>query len=54
VDGRGERFPNVCCWRSQGQYVTFTFKRHRVDRPASPWRYSAGNGDAHRSLQLDG
>ncbi len=48
-----ENAPYVCCWGSQGQYVTFSFNA------IGGWttmalRYSAGNGNAHRKLELDG
>ena len=43
----------VCCWGSQGQYVSFSFTS-----PGGPTdlalRYSAGNGGAHRKVELDG
>jgi len=45
--------PYICCWISQGQYVTFSFTV-----PGGPTtfalRYSAGNGAITRMLQLDG
>ena len=45
--------PYVCCWSSQGQYVTFTFKS--VGGPSTLLlRYSAGNGNASRKVELDG
>ncbi len=45
--------PYICCWGTQGQYVTFTFTVG--DGPASlGLRYSAGNGDASRKIELDG
>jgi hypothetical protein len=48
-----ENTPYVCCWGSQGQYVTFSFDA--VGGPTSlALRYSAGNGNAHRTLEMDG
>ncbi len=45
--------PYVCCWASQGQYVTFSFTA--VGAPTTmSLRYSAGNGNATRKIELDG
>ncbi len=45
--------PYICCWGKQGQYVTFSFDAG--DTPtALVLRYSAGGGDAVRTLELDG
>jgi hypothetical protein len=45
--------PYVCCWGTQGQYVTFAFSS--TGGPTSlALRYSAGNGNAQRKLELDG
>jgi len=45
--------PYICCWNSQGQYVTFSFTV-----PGGPTtfalRYSAGNGPITRNIELDG
>jgi hypothetical protein len=45
--------PYICCWISQGQYVTFSFTV-----PGGPTtfvlRYSAGNGSITRKIELDG
>jgi hypothetical protein len=48
-----ENAPYICCWGSQGQYVTFTFNAIGGSTNLA-LRYSAGNGDAHRRLELDG
>lgn len=45
--------PYVCCWIASGQYVTFSF--NAVGGATNlALRYSAGNGTAHRKVQLDG
>ncbi len=45
--------PYICCWGTQGQFVTFAFTA-----AAGPTnlalRYSAGNGPASRKIELDG
>jgi uncharacterized repeat protein (TIGR02543 family) len=45
--------PYICCWGSQGQYVTFTF-----NSAAGPTdlalRYSAGSATATRKIEIDG
>lgn len=45
--------PYICCWNSQGQYVTFSFT---VPGGATTLalRYSAGNGPIERKIELDG
>ncbi len=48
-----ENAPYICCWGSQGQYVTFRFNAVGGTTNLA-LRYSAGNGDAHRTLELDG
>jgi hypothetical protein len=45
--------PYVCCWATQGQFVTFSFTA--VSAPTTmSLRYSAGNGNAARKIELDG
>jgi len=45
--------PYICCWHSQGQYVTFTFTV--AAGPATfVLRYSAGNNSSTRNIELDG
>ncbi len=45
--------PYVCCWGSQGQYVTFSF--NAAGGPTNlALRYGAGNGSATRKVELDG
>jgi hypothetical protein len=45
--------PYICCWSSQGQFVTFSFTV-----PGGPTtfvlRYSAGDGAISRKIELDG
>src|SRR5437588_293231 len=45
--------PYICCWSKDGQFVTFSF-----NVPAGPaslsLRYSAGNSNSTRTLELDG
>ena len=48
-----ENPPYVCCWGNQGQYVTFSFNAGDGSTALS-LRYSAGGGDAVRTLELDG
>ncbi len=45
--------PYICCWGTQGQFVTFSFN---VAGGATnlALRYSSGNGIAHRKIELDG
>ncbi len=45
--------PYICCWGTQGQFVTFSFN---VAGGATNLvlRYGAGNGIAHRKIELDG
>ena len=45
--------PYICCWNSQGQYVTFSFS---VPGGATTiaLRYSAGNGPIKRKIEIDG
>jgi regulation of enolase protein 1 (concanavalin A-like superfamily) len=45
--------PYVCCWGSQGQYVTFTFTTSGGVANLG-LRYSAGGGVASRTVELDG
>lgn len=45
--------PYICCWISQGQYVTFTFTA-ASGSTAFALRYSAGNGNITRKIELDG
>jgi hypothetical protein len=45
--------PYICCWGTQGQYVTFSFTVGRGPTALS-LRYSAGNGPASRKIELDG
>ncbi len=45
--------PYICCWGSQGQYVTFSFSVNAGSTNLA-LRYSAGNGVAHRKIELDG
>ena len=45
--------PYVCCWGSQGQFVTFSFSVGGGSTNLG-LRYSAGNGVAHRKIELDG
>ncbi len=50
-----ESAPYVCCWAAQGQYVTFAFRAAGgPGQTVLSLRYSAGNGDATRKLELDG
>jgi hypothetical protein len=45
--------PYVCCWGSQGQFVTFSF--NAVGGATNlALRYSAGNGAATRKIEIDG
>jgi hypothetical protein len=45
--------PYVCCWATQGQFVNFSFAA--VSAPTTmSLRYSAGNGNAARKIELDG
>ena len=44
--------PYLCCWNSQGQFVTFSFSASGPSTLAL--RYSAGSGPAHRKIELDG
>src|SRR5690348_18318744 len=45
--------PYICCWHSQGQYVTFTFT---VAAGATTFvlRYSAQNTNSTRKIEIDG
>ena len=45
--------PYICCWKSQGQFVTFSFSVAGGNTNLA-LRYSAGNGVAHRKIELDG
>lgn len=45
--------PYVCCWSKQGQYVTFSFNTGDTATTLA-LRYSAGGGNAVRTLELDG
>ncbi len=45
--------PYICCWGTQGQYVTFSFTVGRGPTSLG-LRYSAGNGPASRTIMLDG
>ncbi len=45
--------PYVCCWGSDGQYVTFSFTVGAGSTNLA-LRYSAGDGSASRKLILDG
>ena len=45
--------PYVCCWGSQGQFVTFAFSVTGGSTNLG-LRYGAGNGDASRKIELDG
>jgi hypothetical protein len=45
--------PYVCCWGSQGQFVTFSFSVAGGSTNLV-LRYSAGNGAASRKIELDG
>ncbi len=45
--------PYICCWGAQGQYVTFSFTSSGGPTNLA-LRYSAGNGDASRRVDLDG
>jgi hypothetical protein len=45
--------PYVCCWTSQGQFVTFVFNVTGGAKTLA-LRYSAGNGAASRKIELDG
>ncbi len=45
--------PYICCWGSQDQYVTFSFSANAGSTNLA-LRYSAGNGPAHRKIELDG
>jgi len=43
----------VCCWGSQGQFVTFSFTT-AAGSTTLALRYSAGNGVASRKVEIDG
>jgi hypothetical protein len=43
----------VCCWGSQGQYVTFTFTSGGGATNFA-LRYSAGSATATRKIEVDG
>jgi hypothetical protein len=45
--------PYVCCWGSQGQYVTFSFNA-LGGATTLGLRYSSGNGVSGRKIELDG
>ena len=45
--------PYICCWGTQGQFVTFSFSVAGGSTTLA-LRYSAGNGIAHRKIELDG
>ena len=45
--------PYICCWGTQGQYVTFSFTV-AAGTTTLALRYSAGNGIAYRKIELDG
>jgi hypothetical protein len=45
--------PYICCWTSQGQFVTFVFNVTGGPKTLA-LRYSAGNGAASRRIDLDG
>ncbi len=44
----------VCCWASQGQYITFNFQAPTAGTYTLGFAYSAGNGNATRQLKLNG
>src|SRR5690348_18232710 len=43
----------LCCWRTQGQFATFTFTVPAGSTDLA-LRYSAGAGVANRKLEIDG
>ena len=45
--------PYICCWGSQGQYVTFTFTSGGGATNLT-LRYSAGSATSTRKIELDG
>ena len=45
--------PYICCWNSQGQYVTFSFNVSGGPTTLT-LRYSAGAGLSRRKIELDG
>jgi hypothetical protein len=45
--------PYICCWSSQGQYVTFSFNAP-AGSTSMTLRYSAGSSAATREVELDG
>jgi hypothetical protein len=45
--------PYICCWHSQGQYVTFSFNVSGGPTTLT-LRYSAGAGASTRKIELDG
>ncbi len=45
--------PYICCWSKQGQFVTFSFTVSAGPTNLS-LRYSAGNSNSTRTIQLDG
>jgi hypothetical protein len=45
--------PYICCWNTQGQYVTFSFNVSG-GATALTLRYSAGAGTSTRKIELDG
>ena len=44
----------LCCWGTQGQYLTFTFNVPSAGMTALGVRYSSGNSDSYRRIELDG
>lgn len=46
--------PYICCWGSQGQYVTFSFAVAATGPTTLALRYSAGDGAITRKIELDG
>ena len=46
--------PYICCWDSQGQYVTFSFTVAATAPTTLALRYSAGDGAITRKIELDG
>ena len=45
--------PYVCCWKTQGQFVTFSFSTAGGGTTLA-LRYSAGGGNARRKIEVDG
>jgi hypothetical protein len=46
--------PYICCWDSQGQYVTFSFSIGSSGPTTFALRYSAGDGAITRKIEVDG